>query len=337
QYRYLGVCQDSRINHTQLKKEFQEKYKSRVTKLLNTLLSGGNLIKAINSWAVPVLTYSFGIVKWSVTDLDELDRLTRRLLTKFRQLHTNSSVIRLYLPRRRGGRGLLNIKNQCLNQEDSLRRKILNNRDPLITAIAREDAGYTPLSLECELIPVDETEGVLQDDEDVVEDGDHSQQLLVTEQPTAASSSDTPNRPKKRARIADDSNTTIMKCAFEILKGAANNLHKQAPKPTETDAFFAYAATKVNNYSVQVQKLVQHAVFEILMKADSGYYDWPTPNYERPYSCPIQPETVPPHSEHRLESLTVHISMQSAADALPTTSSQSSPRASIVSQFSDYV
>ncbi|KAJ8940621.1 hypothetical protein NQ318_004545 [Aromia moschata] len=150
------LCQDGRINHTQLKKEFQEKYKSRVTKLLNTLLSGGNLIKAINSWAVPVLTYSFGIVKWSVTDLDELDRLTRRLLTKFRHLHTNSSVIRLYLPRRRGGRGLLNIKNQCLNQEASLRRKLLTNRDPLITAVAREDAGYTPLSLGCELIPVDE-------------------------------------------------------------------------------------------------------------------------------------------------------------------------------------
>ncbi|KAJ8940989.1 hypothetical protein NQ318_011723 [Aromia moschata] len=53
QYRYLGECQDGRINHTQLKNEFQEKYKSRVTKLLNTLLSRGNLIKAINSWAVP--------------------------------------------------------------------------------------------------------------------------------------------------------------------------------------------------------------------------------------------------------------------------------------------
>ncbi|KAJ8946968.1 hypothetical protein NQ318_015906 [Aromia moschata] len=150
-----GARLHGRINHTQLKKEFQEKYKSRVTKLLNTFLSGGNLIKAINSWAVPVLTYSFGIVKWSVTDLDELDRLTRRLLTKFRHLHTNSSVIRLYLPRRRGGRGLLNIKNHCLNQEASLRRKLLTNRDPLITAVAREDAGYTPLSLGCELIPVD--------------------------------------------------------------------------------------------------------------------------------------------------------------------------------------
>ncbi|KAJ8943686.1 hypothetical protein NQ318_015175 [Aromia moschata] len=53
----------------------------------------------------------------------------------------------LYLPRGRGGRGLLNIKNQCLNQEASLRRKLLTNRDPLITAVAREDAGYTPLSL----------------------------------------------------------------------------------------------------------------------------------------------------------------------------------------------
>ncbi|KAJ8958454.1 hypothetical protein NQ318_002241 [Aromia moschata] len=89
--------QNTKINHTQLKKEFQVKYKNRVTKLLNTLLSGGNLIKAINSWAVPVLTYSFRIVKWSITNLDELDRLTRRLLTKFGHLHSNSSVIRLYL------------------------------------------------------------------------------------------------------------------------------------------------------------------------------------------------------------------------------------------------
>jgi hypothetical protein len=34
-------------------------------------------------WALPAATHSFGIIKWSDTELDGLDRLTKRLQTKF--------------------------------------------------------------------------------------------------------------------------------------------------------------------------------------------------------------------------------------------------------------
>nr|CAD7578883.1 unnamed protein product [Timema californicum] len=57
-----------------------------------------------------------------------------------------------------------------------------------------------------------------------------------------------------------------------------------------------YVAAKVTKYSLQAQKVVQHAVFEILMKSDRGMFDWPAPNYQ--YSCNLQnpEENGPTHS-----------------------------------------
>lgn len=148
-YRYLGLAQNSTIDHTTIKRNIREKYNTRLMKLLNTKLSGHNLIKAINAWAIPVLTYSFGVVKWSNTDLEDLDRLTRRQLTKFRNLHTNSSVYRLYVSRRMGGRGLLNIKDLCLKQKNDMRQRFMSSNCAIMRLIVAQDKGYTPLNLSC--------------------------------------------------------------------------------------------------------------------------------------------------------------------------------------------
>ncbi|XP_030747689.1 uncharacterized protein LOC115876144 [Sitophilus oryzae] len=134
-YKYFGIQQNLGIPHTNLKKEAMEKYKSRPTKLLNTKLNSKNLTRAINCWAIPTLSYSFGILKWSDTDLDELDKTTRRTLTKFRCLHPNSSIQRLYMPRSEGGRGLLNIKSLCKSQERKMREYFLQHTHPNIQTV----------------------------------------------------------------------------------------------------------------------------------------------------------------------------------------------------------
>ncbi|XP_030765533.1 uncharacterized protein LOC115889621 [Sitophilus oryzae] len=146
-YKYLGIQQNLGIPHTNLKKEAMEKYKSRPTKLLNTKLNSKNLTRAINCWAIPTLSYSFGILKWSDTDLDELDKTTRRTLTKFRCLHPNSSIQRLYIPRSEGGRGLLNIKSLCKSQERKMREYFLQHTHPNIQTVVEHDQAYTPLNL----------------------------------------------------------------------------------------------------------------------------------------------------------------------------------------------
>ena len=134
-YKYLGIRQNTTIDHSHPKNVFTEQYKNRVTKILNTKLAGRNITIAINTWAVPILTYSFRIIKWSDTDLDNLDRTTRRLLTKFRCLHPNSSVTRLYLPRKEGGRGLINIYNLCRAQEHKIRNNLQSSEDNLIKTV----------------------------------------------------------------------------------------------------------------------------------------------------------------------------------------------------------
>lgn len=84
--------------------------------MLSSQLNGHNKIITIKSYAVPVLRYSAGIVSWSLNELDEIDHKTRKLITIYKGLHPKSDVHRLFLPRKSGGRGLLNVK-QIVNVE----------------------------------------------------------------------------------------------------------------------------------------------------------------------------------------------------------------------------
>ena len=63
--------------------------------VLGTELSAKNKIQAIGSLAVPVLIYSFGIVKWHEEELQKLDRKTRKLLNIHGQHNTKADVERL--------------------------------------------------------------------------------------------------------------------------------------------------------------------------------------------------------------------------------------------------
>ena len=57
-YKYLGVLQKDEVMEKKMKEVITKEYKRRVRKVLETKLNGGNIIKAINTWAIPVLRYS---------------------------------------------------------------------------------------------------------------------------------------------------------------------------------------------------------------------------------------------------------------------------------------
>ena len=103
--------------HDEVKRSMKKEYIRRVKKTLSSKLNTGNVIKAINSWAVSLLHYSGGIVNWTKSELAELDRKTRKLLTIHGALHPRSNVSCLYLPRREGGRGLISVE-EAINTEE---------------------------------------------------------------------------------------------------------------------------------------------------------------------------------------------------------------------------
>jgi hypothetical protein len=96
-----------------------------------------------------LLTYSFGVIKWSKTNLQNINIQTRVLFTKFCKHHPKSAIERFNLPRENGGRGFSNLEILQHNQIASLKNYFLNRaRDnTFFNALISADKGYTPLNL----------------------------------------------------------------------------------------------------------------------------------------------------------------------------------------------
>ena len=62
QYKYLGMMQSDEIKKKDMRKKFRDEYFSRTKKILNTSLNGKNTVQAINSFAVPSISYGFNIL-----------------------------------------------------------------------------------------------------------------------------------------------------------------------------------------------------------------------------------------------------------------------------------
>ena len=73
-------------------------------------LNARNRIDAINSLAPSVVTCSFTIIIWSLTEIKKVDTKVQKLLIINRMHHPKSDVNRLYLSRMEGGRGLVQLE-----------------------------------------------------------------------------------------------------------------------------------------------------------------------------------------------------------------------------------
>ena len=57
-YKYLGILEADTIKQVEMKDKIQKEYLRKTRKLLEIKLSRRNLIKGINTWAVPLVRYS---------------------------------------------------------------------------------------------------------------------------------------------------------------------------------------------------------------------------------------------------------------------------------------
>ena len=64
-YKYLGFLEGADIMQKEMKKKVRQEYMKRVKLLAKSKLYGGNLIKAVNAWAICVVRYSAEILDWS--------------------------------------------------------------------------------------------------------------------------------------------------------------------------------------------------------------------------------------------------------------------------------
>ena len=119
-YKYLGVLEANEIMHTELKEKIQTEHYNRVRQLISSKLNSENTIRAINSRAVSLVRYSAGMLKSTKDELKVMDREARKIMTMKRMYHSQSGTGRLYIPRMKGGRGLLGIKDCVETEEQSI-------------------------------------------------------------------------------------------------------------------------------------------------------------------------------------------------------------------------
>ena len=54
------------------------------------------------------------IIKWNKEELQEIDKKSRKTMTMNKELHPRSDVVRTFVPRKKGGRGLSEERGEQL-------------------------------------------------------------------------------------------------------------------------------------------------------------------------------------------------------------------------------
>ena len=146
--KYLGVLQFRGPLQTAMKESLLECFSKRLSSISRTSLNSNNKIKAVSTYVISLLTYSFGLIKWTDADLEDINTIIRTELTGHRMHNRSSAIERMVLPRLNGGRCVLEVYQQCASQVSQLHEYFYKKQHvALYNNICREDNGYTPLHL----------------------------------------------------------------------------------------------------------------------------------------------------------------------------------------------
>ena len=57
------------------------------------------------------MRYGAGTIKWNKEELPEIDRKSSKIMTMNNELHPRSDVARIYVPRKKGRKGLISCES----------------------------------------------------------------------------------------------------------------------------------------------------------------------------------------------------------------------------------
>ena len=136
-YKYLGVLELDKIIWDEMKRKVKDVYQKRITLLMKTHLNGKNLLLALNTWAISIIKYNAAFLDWTKEETKELDLWTRKQLIACGALHPKSNVMRIYIKRRYGGRGLISVEECCVVELRSKDLYLANSEEELLKVVAR--------------------------------------------------------------------------------------------------------------------------------------------------------------------------------------------------------
>ena len=126
-YKYLRIEESEGIQHQQMKERLKQEYRRRLRMILKSEPKARNKFTAIRGLAVPVMRYSFSIINRRIEEIKQIDKKTRKMLTMYKMHHPKADKYRLYVKRKEGGGGLVQVeaayKAEIINIAESLNTK----------------------------------------------------------------------------------------------------------------------------------------------------------------------------------------------------------------------
>ena len=118
-----------------------KEFPRRMSIIWSSPLSDHNRVTASSQFALPVLGYLMWTQQWAVTKLKKLDREARKIVVGNGGKHPSGSADIVYMPRKKGGRGLCSIKEEFKVTKIKAAVKLYGNGDPamaMVRAFKRE-------------------------------------------------------------------------------------------------------------------------------------------------------------------------------------------------------
>ena len=81
-YKFLGTVENSKQLHELITQTLSQEYIRRLSVIWTSNISIPRKIKATNTFAIPLLQYSFWTCTWTLEKLKQLDRKTREVMNK---------------------------------------------------------------------------------------------------------------------------------------------------------------------------------------------------------------------------------------------------------------
>ena len=118
-----------------MKEKIRKECYRRLIAILHTELNAKNKLEAINTLAIPVVTYSFNVINWNLEEIRRMDRKIRKLLTLNRMHQPKADVNRVYVPRKEGGNGMINLEMCFKTTTIGLNTYLLSSDDRMLKLV----------------------------------------------------------------------------------------------------------------------------------------------------------------------------------------------------------
>ena len=80
-YKYLGILEKRDICQEEMKENISKEY------WILAFISKEHVFQATNTWVVPTVWYSAGIIEWTKEEVKKMDRKTRKIIIMYGGIH----------------------------------------------------------------------------------------------------------------------------------------------------------------------------------------------------------------------------------------------------------